>query len=193
MSGILDGLMKHLDQDTVSRVSNELGTDKSTASTAVASAIPLLVAALAKNASTPEGASSLDSALQRDHDGSKLNDVSSLLDGSPNGIGNAILGHIFGAKQPVAAQSLGSVTGLDSKKTMQLLAMLAPVVLSYIGRTKREKNLDAGGLGSMLGEERTKIQSQGGGALGSLMSMLDRDKDGSVVDDVGGMVGKMFG
>ena len=193
MSGILDGLMKHLDQNTVTRVSNELGTDKSTASTAVASALPLLLAALARNASTPEGANSLAGALDRDHDGSALNNVGALLDGSKQGAGQAILGHIFGAKQPVATQSLGSVTGLDSNKTSRLLAMLAPLVLSYLGKRKRENNLDAGGLGSMLGQERDKIQSQSGGAMGSLMSMLDRDKDGSVVDDIGGMVGKMFG
>ncbi len=45
----------------------------------------------------------------------------------------------------------------------------------------------------MLGQERTAIRQQGTGALGWLMQMIDRDGDGSVVDDIGGMLGKMMG
>jgi hypothetical protein len=106
-------------------------------------------------------------------------------------MGAKILGHILGARQPGITQSLGKATGLDSGKTGLLLAMLAPMVLSYLGKAKRERGLDAGGLGSVLGSEREGLAARGG-ALGGLMSMLDRDNDGSVMDDVGGIVGGMF-
>jgi len=192
MSGLLDGLMQQLDQGTMQQVSSELGTDQATASSAVATALPLLVAALARNASNPDGATALAGALDRDHDGTGLGDLTSLLSGAQGGVGQKMLGHILGGGQPAVAQSLGAATGLDSAKTTKLLMMLAPLVLAYPGRAKKEKGLDAGGLGTMLGGERDRLQAQGGGALGGLLSMLDRDKDGSVVDDVGGMVGKMF-
>jgi hypothetical protein len=45
----------------------------------------------------------------------------------------------------------------------------------------------------MLGQERTAIASQSGGALGSIMKLIDQDGDGSVIDDIGGMLGKMMG
>ena len=192
MAGILDGVTQQLDGESLQKMSNALGTDNATTSNAVNTALPLLVAALAKNSASPEGANALAGALDRDHDGSALNNVSSLLDGAQGGMGQKILGHILGGRQGNITQSLGASTGLDSGKAATLLAMLAPMVLAYLGRTKRERGLDAGGLGSVLGTERDGMAARGG-SLGGLMSMLDRENDGSVVDDVGGMVGKMFG
>lgn len=192
MSGLLDGLMQHLDQGTMQQVGNELGTDPATTSSAVTTALPVLMAALAKNAAEPAGATALAGALDRDNHAGGLGDLAGLLTGAQGGAGQKMLGHILGGGQPAVAQSLGAATGLDSAKTTKLLVMLAPLVLAYLARQKQEKGLDAGGLGSMLGQEREKLGTSGG-ALGGLLSMLDRDKDGSVVDDVGGMVGKMFG
>ena len=45
-----------------------------------------------------------------------------------------------------------------------------------------------GGLGANLG-----AGGAGGGLLDMLTPMLDRDRDGSVVDDVTGMLGKFLG
>ena len=72
---------------------------------------------------------------------------------------------------------------------------LAPgtLVMAALGSAKRSKGLDAGGLATMLGEERTAIGAKSGGGLGSLLQLIDADKDGSVIDDVGGMLGRMFG
>lgn len=191
MAGILDGVMQQLHGDSLQKMSSALGTDNATTSNAVNAALPLLVAALAKNSASPEGATALAGALDRDHDGSALNDLSSLLDQAPGGMGQKILGHILGGRQSTIAQSLGASTGMDSGKATALLAMLAPLVLAYLGRAKREQGLDAGGLGSVLGSERAGMAARAG-SPGGLMSMLDRDGDGSVVDDVGGLVGKMF-
>jgi hypothetical protein len=192
MSGILDGVMQQLNGGSLQKVSNALGTDDATAGNAVNAALPLLLAALARNASNPDGANALAGALDRDHDGSALDNLPATLDGAQAGMGQKILGHILGGKQTNVAQSLGAATGLDTKRATQLMVMLAPMVLAYLGRAKREKGLDAGGLGSVLTRERENMGAKGPG-MGSLLSMLDRDGDGSVVDDVGGMVGKMFG
>jgi hypothetical protein len=191
MPGILDGVKQQLDPAALQKMSTALGTDNATTANAVNTALPLLVAALAKNSASPGGANALAGALDRDHDGSALGNVSSLLDGAQGGMGQKILGHILGGRQGGITQSLGASTGLDAGRTATLLAMLAPLVLAYLGRTKREQGLDAGGLGSVLGSERAGMAA-GGGSLGGLLSRLDRDNDGSVVDDVGGMVGKMF-
>lgn len=192
MSGILDGVLGQLSGGSLQKVSSALGTDEATAGSAVNAALPLLVAALARNASSPEGANALANALDRDHDGSALNDVPATIDNAQAGAGQKMLSHIFGGKQTNVAQSLGAATGLDSRRATQLMMMLAPMVLAYLGRAKREKGLDSGGLGSVLTRERESIGTRSPG-LGGLLSMLDRDGDGSVVDDVGGMVGKMFG
>jgi hypothetical protein len=193
MASLLDGLRQQMGGDTMRQLSQQLGTDPATTSTAVSAALPALLSALARNSQSPEGAGALASALDKDHDGSVLNDLPGLLGGAGAGGGASILKHIFGGKQDMVAQGVGTTAGMGSEQSKQLLAMLAPIVMGMLGSAKRTNGLDAGGLAAMLGNERASIGHASGGALGSLMQMIDRDGDGSVVDDIGGMLGKMMG
>lgn len=190
MSSLLDGLMQQLGGDVVRQMGAKLGTDESTTQKAVGAALPALVGALARNAQSPDGASALAGALDRDHDGSVLNNITAALGG---GDGASILKHVLGGKQDAVAGALGAASGLDKSQSGNLLAMLAPIVMGALGSAKRSGGLDAGGLATMLGQEKAAISGQGGGALGSLMQLIDRDKDGSVVDDLTGMLGKVMG
>jgi len=71
----------------------------------------------------------------------------------------------------------------------KLLPMLAPVVLGALGRQKRQANLNAEGLASMLGSERQQ-REQASPSMGMLQGLLDQDGDGSIADDILGKVGK---
>lgn len=190
MASLLDGLMQQMGGDTIHQLSQKLGTDDATTQQAVGAALPALLSALARNAQSPDGAASLAGALDRDHDGSLLGNLPALL-GAGGGAG--ILKHVFGGKQGTIEQGLGAATGLSGSQSSQLLAMLAPIVMSVLGSAKKSGGLDAGGLAEMLGQERTAIGGAATGGLGSLMKMIDQDGDGSVIDDLGGMLGKMMG
>jgi hypothetical protein len=192
MSSITEDLLQHLSGSALTQVENQLGTDRATASKAVGVAIPVILAALAKNASNSGGASSLSDALGRDHDGSILNDVPAALTHFQTGAGAGILKHVLGDTHPTVAAGVGQASGLDTGKATALLTMLAPLVMGALGRAQRSGNLDAGGLAAMLGQERAQVETNAP-ALGGLMGMLDRNKDGSVVDDIAGYAGKIFG
>lgn len=193
MSSLLDTLTSQLSGGSLSQLSRQLGADEGTTATAVSAALPVLLGALARNAAQPNGASALASALDRDHDGSVLDDLGGLFGGAATGAAGAgILKHVLGDKQQAVAAGLGQTTGLDAGKAGALLAMLAPVVMGALGKTQRSQGLDAGGLASMLGQQASALNAQGG-AVGGLLSMLDANKDGSVVDDVLGMASKLFG
>ena len=123
-------------------------------------------------------------------------------------MGGAILGHIFGGKQGNVAASVGKSTGLQSGQILKLLALLAPIVMAVLGKQHRQSGgLDQGGLSDILGGAFQKSATQappsvtqgaGSGGISDLLSsVLDRDKDGSVMDDLmeqgGGILGSLLG
>jgi hypothetical protein len=193
MSSIFDALSTHLDDHTLGQLSSSLGTDRGATSKAIAAAIPLLLGALAKNAGTPEGAQAIHDAVTRDHDGSILDNPNAATSPAATADGDAILGHVLGDRRSMAEQGISRASGLDMSKVGPLLAMLAPLVMGALGRAQRSGNLGAGGLASVLGMERDALGASAPGVLGVISRLLDRDHDGSVLDDVGGMLGGLLG
>ncbi len=187
---LLDMLQQRLGGEAVNQISNKLGTDPASTRTAIAAALPMLVGALARNAQDPGKAGALAHALGR-HDGSVLDDVAGYLGRGDTGDGDGILGHVLGGKKETVQTGLGQAAGLDPAKAGTLLAMLAPLVMGALGKAQREKGLDTGGLAGMLGSEQQRAADAAPGVMGMLTSFLDRDHDGSVMDDIGGMLGKL--
>lgn len=181
-----------LSGNTVSQISQQLGTDEGTTSTAIQTALPLLLGALANNSASEDGASALQGALESDHDGSVLNDLAGFLGNYASGPGAGILGHVLGSQQSVAEQQVSQASGLDMGKVGPLLAMLAPIVMGALGRSQRESGAGVGDLAGILSgaAQQTGANSP---LMGMLNQVLDRDRDGSAVDDIVGMIGGMLG
>lgn len=189
----LTGLLSEaLNNDTVSQISQQLGTDEGTTSNAIQAALPMLLGGLANNSASEGGAASLLSALDRNHDGSILDDVGGFLGNYASGPGAGILGHVFGGNQGAVEQSVSQASGLDMGKVGPLLMMLAPIVMGALGRTQRQEGLGAGDLAGLLGGA-TQQAGAGSPLLGVLSSVLDKDHDGSAIDDVAGMIGGLLG
>ncbi len=201
MENLMDLLEGQLSEGMIDQLSQQLGgADKQATQIAAQGAISTLMAALSKNASTPEGASALANALDNDHDGSILDNLGGMLGGSAprdpqytralNGAG--ILKHVLGGKQSGVVDMLSKMSGLGGDKAGNLLTMLAPMVMGMLGRQKKQSGLDAGGLAQILSNtvRSGSAQRQEMGLVGKL---LDQDGDGSVMDDLAGMGMKMFG
>lgn len=193
MPSILDTLSSHLDERVLTQLTSRLGADQGNTSKAIAAAVPLLLGALAHNASQPAGAEELHKALVRDHDGSVLDQPAAVADGAGPRDGDAILGHILGDRREVAEQGISRASGLDLAKVGPLLAMLAPLVMGALGRTRAQEGLDPNGLSQVLSSERDELGTRAPGMLGVVGKLLDRNQDGSVLDDVSGMLGGLFG
>ena len=192
----LTGLLNDaLSGNTVNQISQTIGADEGTTANAIQAAVPLLLGGLARNSQSPEGASSLLGALDRDHDGSVLDDLGGFLAGAAggSGAGAGILGHVFGGQQSQIAQGVSTASGLDMNKVGPLLAMLAPIVMGALGRSHQQQGgLDPSSLAGMLGGAQNQMAS-GSPIMDMLGGLLDQNHDGSAVDDVIGMAGKLFG
>ena len=84
-------------------------------------------------------------------------------------------------------------TGVDLGSVSQILAMVAPLVLGYLGRQQRANNLDATGLAGMLGREQQVARERSPDAVSMLSRMLDADNDGSIMDEVAEMGSDLLG
>lgn len=195
-------LQGSLSEGLIDQLSQQIGgADKQKTAAAASGIVNTLMGALAKNAESKEGAQSLNNALERDHDGSILNDVIGMLSGQQaqaqnSGMlnGSGILNHVLGNKQSGAVQMISQLSGLDSDKTGSLMTMLAPVVMGALGKTKREQGLDMAGIASLLsGTVSAERANTNNPAIDMAMKFLDSDGDGSVVDDVASIGMKMLG
>jgi len=189
---LLDLLQQRLSGQAVDQISRKLGADPGTTGNAIDAALPLLLTALARNAGDGTKAQSLSHAVSQDHDGSVLDDVPGFVERAESGPGAGILRHVLGGRQQSVQTGLSQATGLDPAKSGQLLTMLAPLVMGAIGRTQRQNQLDANGVSTLLAGEHERLKETAPGVMGALGRFLDRDNDGSVMDDVGGMLGKAF-
>ncbi len=189
LTGLLEDAMSG---DTVSQISQTIGADESTTSTAIQTALPMLLGGLAQNSSTESGAESLLGALDRDHDGSVLDDLGGLVSNYGAGSGAGILDHIFGGQQGTVQQGVSQASGLDMGKVAPLLAILAPMVMGALGRTQRSEGLGVGDLAGLLGGA-TQQMGANSPLMGMLSQVLDQNRDGSSVDDIMGMLGGFLG
>lgn len=204
MSNLTNQVLERLDPSSIQAIAAQLGVDPAQAQAAIQQAVPLVVGGLARNAATDEGASAVHSAATA-HSGMDIGSIlgsvlggaggsgaGSILGGmlgggSAAGGGNplpggldagAILGSIFGGRQDQATQGLGQASGLGTQNAGQLLAILAPIVMSVLGSMSQRQGLNPGGLGGALAQENQRIEQSGNGGL--LGAVLDQDGDGQL-------------
>ena len=199
MANLMDMLKGQLTPATISQLAQHIGgVDESKTQNATTSAMALLIGALQKQASTPEGAQSLNHALERDHQGSVLNNVMELFGGNTEHLPNkttdglGILSHLLGNKRDTAAAAIGQQSGLDTGQVMKLLVTVAPLVMGALGKKKQEQNMGTDMLQTLLGSEAQQVRQQES-QLSPFLSLLDQDGDGSVADDVLNMGKSMLG
>lgn len=170
---------------------------------AIELAVPAIMNALSRNVATPQGAQGLSSALEKDHDGSILDDVFGFLSGSKQASnpsmlnGSGILSHVLGGNQNNIISMIAKMTGLDQSKAGSLLVTLAPMILGVLGKEKKQANLGSTDLADLI-TRTTENHNRGFKKASVINQVLDANGDGSVLDDIGGMgmkflMGRLFG
>ena len=190
MSGILDLLGSDVGKSLVQGMSGQTGQSKSKTSNLLTMALPMLMQAMKRNANSDEGASGIMGALKK-HDGSILDNVGDLFSGNNADTvskdGGKILGHVLGNRQENIQNALSQKSGIDAGSVSQILKMASPIVMGVLGKQQRQNKVDSPGgieglLGGFLGNSAVDKDQN------FLESILDADGDGSVIDDISGMV-----
>jgi hypothetical protein len=201
MPNLLEQLQGQLSDDLIKQLSQQLGgASPEQTATAANGAISALFAQIAQNASSPQGASALAGALDRDHDGSVLNNLMDLIGGGATRQeqnkalnGGGILKHVMGERQGSAIDMISQMSGLDKNRTGNLMTTLAPMVMGMLGKEKKEQGLDAGALASLLTGELKQQRANQNPTMSMITRFLDANNDGSIVDDVAKMGMRLLG
>lgn len=187
----LEALLGLLQNQNLENLSKQIGGTADSTKNGILAAVPALLSALNKTSSTPEGAKNLNNALTQ-HDGSVLNNVEGYLQNPDLKDGAGILNHLFGNNTQNVANAISQSSGLDTKGSLKILETLAPLVLGALGQQKKENNLDAQGISNLTSNLSTSFSGDGG-IMNMITNLLDTNKDGNVVDDLTGMIGKFLG
>ena len=191
----LEALLGLLQGQDLGQLAEQVGGNEGQVKNGVMAALPAMLTALSKNTGTEKGAQELNNALETKHDGSILNNLSGYLSNPDLKDGAGILNHLFGSQTSNVANAVSQSSGLDTNGSMKMLQMLAPVLMGMLGQQKKQNNLDAKGLGNLTSMLASNFGSEAGasGIMEAVTNLLDANKDGNVMDDIMGMVGKLFG
>lgn len=196
---LMDILNGQLSDQALGQISDHIGADPEQTAQAAQGIFGTLLGGLAKNASTEGGLASIGAALDRDHDGSVLDDLMGMVGGMIQGGGSGstdgtgIIGHILGSNTDSAAQQISQSSGLSVNQVLKLMPMLAPILMGVLGKAKSAGGLDLGGLANIImgGAQQAQQQSGLGDIIGSVLgSVLG---GGQQQSQGGGMLGSILG
>ncbi|WP_294202270.1 MULTISPECIES: DUF937 domain-containing protein [Chryseobacterium] len=191
---LIDLLTGNTGNQVAEQAENKFGISKTQVIALLAVAAPLIISYLRKKSQDANEAEALNNALDKDHDGSILDDVSQA--DARQSEGGSILNHIFGDEKPNVENRLSQNTGISIDKIGPILSMLAPVIMGYIGKEKQQNNVGAGGLGDLLGgilgnasnESQQQQSSPLNDILGSVLGGGNSQSSGNPLNDILGSV-----
>jgi len=189
---ITDLITGGIGSKAIGLVAKTLNIDESKAKWVVAAAVPLMIAALNYNSKiSKEKEEGINQALEK-HNGGIFDQIGNLFGNGPSEDDNKIVNHMFGRNTEVVKDNLASKTGLSADKIGGALAILAPIVMGYLGKQKQQES-SGGGIGDLLGSVLGGGQSNsagGGGILGSILGSVlggGNSNQSSSQGDLGGL------
>ena len=152
----MSGLDDLLAQIPTSDIASKIGVDEGEVNKAVQLLVPVLVGGLHENAQDPDHASKIESAADS-HAASGLLDGGVNVDQVDEKDGQQAIAKIFGGNDAAqVASALAGGGGGNSDLLKQLLPILAPIVLAYVGKQldRKERSSREGGGGRRRGAQR---------------------------------------
>ena len=196
---LIDLLTGSAGNQVASEAGNKFGISKNQVIALLAVAAPLVISYLRKKSQeNPNEAEALNKALDRDHDGSILNDPSQAMARQQEG--GSILDHVFGGQKATVENQLSQNTGISMDKIGPILAMLAPLIMGYIGKEKQSGGVTSGGglgdlLGGILGSAQNQAQAQNSNPLNDILGSVlgGGNQQQQSQGGLGGLLGSILG
>lgn len=179
---ILDVIMSAQGGSAVRQLGSQVGLGEAETASALSALVPALAAGFQRNVQTPDGLAGLVSALSAGNHQRYIDNPAALADQATVADGNGILSHVLGGKavsREVASQAAAQ-TGISADVLKRMLPLAASLMMGAFSQRKSAGGSLAGSVG-------------GGGLMDLLTPLVDQNRDGSILDDVSGIVGRVLG
>lgn len=176
---LLDGLSGLITPDVLGKAASALGESDAAVRKGVSATVPAVLGSVASHVDDPGFAAKLFELVKSPaNDGTALNNVGNLFSANSSapimGLGNKLLGSLFGGSTSSFTNSLAGFAGMKSSSAMSLLNFAAPLVLAFLGKRARKDNLNAASLANLLRNERDTIEAAVPGPLAHLEPERER-------------------
>lgn len=195
---LLDLVMQAQGGGAVKQIAEQFGIDEGQAQSAIGAVLPMLAGAMQQNVQSG-GAEGLLGALQNGNHEKYLDDPGSLSSPAAVEDGNGILGNLLGSKEVSrqVATLAAAESGVSSTVIKQMLPLVAGLLMGGVSRQANSGGMMGQVLGSLTGggtgvEEQQQQAAPASGILGMLGPLLDRNRNGSALDDVLGMASQFL-
>ena len=177
-NNLLELINENITGDVVSKLAGFLGESPKNTSSALASAIPSILAGLVNKSADSQGASTILSLLsQGSHDGGILNNLVAAFSGGEGtskllATGATLLNSIFGHKTDGVANLIANASGISKTSSNSLLGLLMPMIFGVLGKTVKSQGITtAAGLASLLGSQSGFLKNLLPAGLNNILGM----------------------
>ena len=175
---LLETILNQQNGAAVRQIEDKFGLEPGQSRSALAALVPALAVGLERNAQSAGGLQDLLGALATGGHEQYVEDPTTLDLPETIDDGNGILSHVFGSKdvsRQVASRAAAQ-TGLRADLLKRMLPIVATLVMGTLARKTSQTGAPAA--------------AGAGGLMGLLGGALDQNRDGSMVDDVIGILGR---
>ena len=159
---ILDMLKSQLGGQLAGQLGRQFGESEQATKSGIEALVPTILGGLLKQISAPGGADKLDRTLKDGgYDGGLLDNLSGMLSGggtdSLTSKGGGLISMLMGDKAAMIAPIIAKLTGMKPGTVASLLSILAPLIMSFLGKQKKTMGLDSSGLANLLMSQKDSI------------------------------------
>lgn len=181
---LIETILNQQNGAAVRQLESQFDLEPEQTRSALEALVPALAVGLQRNAQSPGGLQELLAALSSGQHEQYVEDPTTLDRPETIEDGNGILSHVFGNKdvsRQVATRAAFQ-TGLGANLLKRMLPMVASLVMGTLARRT-----------SQAGAQGMPASGGAGDLMGLIGGVLDQNRDGSMVDDVIGILGRTLG
>ena len=149
----MNDMMKLVVQSgAVGQVAEKMGIDEKAANDAVSIVVPLLLQGMQGQLKGKDTKDGFLKALT-DHSEDDTKDIKKAVKNVDTDDGAKIVNHLFGSKTEEVATKAKKKSGLDTKTILKIMAILAPILMSRMGKTAKKETAksSSGDMGGVVG------------------------------------------